>query len=126
MANISDSAVDPVMGGWINTNLIWAYILLIFGAGVAILFSIFQMVSDINQAKKGLMSIVFLGAVVLIAYLFASDEIPQFIGVQKHIDEGTLTPVIAKWIDTGLYITYILLGLAILSVAFSSVRRLFN
>ncbi|NLO03917.1 MAG: hypothetical protein GX126_16630 [Bacteroidales bacterium] len=126
MASISDNAADPAMGGWINTNLIWSYILLILGAGFALLFSVFHMITDIRAAKKGLMALVFVGAIVLIAYLFASDEIPQFIGVQKYIDNGTLTPVIAKWIDTGLIITYILLGLAILSIAFSSVSRLFK
>jgi uncharacterized protein involved in high-affinity Fe2+ transport len=106
--------------------LFWAYILLIFGAGVAILFALFHMVTDIHAAKKGLMAFVFLGAVLLIAYLLASDEIPQFIGVQKYIDNGTLTPMVAKWVDTGLYLTYILLGLAIISIVFSSISRIFK
>jgi hypothetical protein len=126
MANISENKVDPTMGGWINSNLAWAYILLIFGAGVAVLSGIFHMFTDINAAKKGLMALVFLGAVVLIAYLLASDEIPQFVGVQKYINDGTLTPGVAKYIDTGLYVTYILLGLAVLSIVFSSVSRLFK
>ncbi|MDD4756177.1 MAG: hypothetical protein PHG29_08860 [Prolixibacteraceae bacterium] len=126
MANISENQADPTMGGWINTNLFWAYILLIFGAGVAILFALFHMVTDIHAAKKGLMAFVFLGAVLLIAYLLASDEIPQFIGVQKYIDNGTLTPMVAKWVDTGLYLTYILLGLAIISIVFSSISRIFK
>jgi len=126
MANISENPADPAMGSWINSNLIWSYILLIFCAGVAILAALFHMITDIHAAKKGLMAFLFLGVVLLVAYLLASDEIPQFIGVQKYIDNGTLTTTIAKWIDTGLYLTYILLGLAILSIAFSSVSRLFK
>jgi len=126
MANISENKADPVMGGWINSNLLWAYILLIFGVGVIILAGLYHMITDINAAKKGLISLVFLGAVALVAYLLASDEIPQFVGVQKYIDNGTLTPQVAKLVDTGLYATYILLGLAILSIVFSSISRIFK
>jgi uncharacterized membrane protein YkvA (DUF1232 family) len=126
MVNISENEADPTMGSWINTNLVWTYILMAFGAGVAILANIFHMFTDIKAAKKGLISVVFLGAVAIVSYLLASDEIPQFIGVQKFIDDGTLTEQVAKLVDTGLYATYILIGLAVLSIAFSSVTRLFK
>ena len=123
MTNIGDET-DPVMGGWINTNLVWAYILFGICAGIAILAALFHMLTDIKAAKKGLLSIVFLGVVALISYLLASDEIPQFIGVQKFVNDGTLTTQVAKLVDTGLYATYILLALAILSIALSSVTRM--
>jgi len=126
MVNISENEADPTMGSWINTNLVWTYILMALAAGIAILASIFHMVADINAAKKGLISVVFLGAVALISYLLASDEIPQFIGVQKFINDGTLTEQVAKLVDTGLYATYILIGLAILSIAYSSVVNSFK
>ena len=59
-------------------------------------------------------------------YVFAVvlKEIPQFVGVEKFINDGTLTEGIAKLVDTGLYATYILLALAVLSVASSSVFKL--
>ncbi|SHI45211.1 hypothetical protein SAMN05444280_102131 [Tangfeifania diversioriginum] len=126
MVNISENEADPTMGSWINTNLVWTYILMAFGAGIAILASIFHMFTDIKAAKKGLISVVFLGAVALVSYLLASDEIPQFIGVQKFINDGTLTEQVAKLVDTGLYATYILIGLAVLSIAYSSVVNLFK
>ncbi|MGM0620230.1 MAG: hypothetical protein ACQETJ_04220 [Bacteroidota bacterium] len=126
MVNISENEADPTMGGWINTNLVWTYILMAFGAGIAILASIFHMFTDIKAAKKGLISVVFLGAVALVSYLLASDEIPQFIGVQRFINDGTLTEQVAKLVDTGLYATYILIGLAVLSIAYSSVANLFK
>jgi hypothetical protein len=65
-------------------------------------------------------------AVAVVSYLLASDTIPQFSGVQRFINDGTLTPQVAKMVDTGLYATYILIGLAILSILFSSVSRLFK
>ncbi|RIH66737.1 hypothetical protein D1164_03830 [Mariniphaga sediminis] len=126
MVNISENEMDPTMGSWINSNLVWAYILLVVGAGIAVLASLFHMFTDIKAAKKGLLSIAFLGVVALLSYLLASDAIPQFVGVQKFINDGTLTQQVAKLVDAGLYATYILLGLAVLSIAYSSLTRLFK
>jgi len=126
MVNISENEADPSMGSWINSNLIWTYILMAICAGIAILASLFHMVTDINAAKKGLISILFLGVVFVISYLLASDTIPQFIGVQKFINDGTLTPQVAKLVDTGLHAMYILLALAVLSIVFSSINRAFK
>ncbi len=126
MANIGDNDYDPTLGSWINTNLVWSYILLAVGAGIAIISGLLHMVSDMKAAKGGLIALAFLGAVALISYLMSSDAIPQFAGVQKFISDGTLTPSIAKLVDTGLHATYILLGLAVLAIAYSSVSRLFK
>ncbi|MDD2380714.1 MAG: hypothetical protein PHS40_05340 [Mariniphaga sp.] len=126
MVNISENEADATMGGWINSNLVWAYILMAVGAGIAVLSGIFHMATDMQAAKKGLISIVFLVAVALVSYLLASDAIPQFAGVQKFINDGTLTPNVAKLVDTGLFATYILLGIAILSIVASSVTRIFK
>jgi hypothetical protein len=126
MVNISENEADPTMGSWINSNLVWSYVLLAIGAGIAILAGLFHMATDMKAAKKGLISLVFLVAVAVISYLLASDSIPQFAGVQKFINDGTLTTQVAKMVDAGLYATYILLALAILSILFSSVNRLFK
>ena len=124
--NISDVDADPTMGRWINSNLIWSYILVAVGAGVAVLSGLFHMFTDKKAAKAGLISLGFMVVVVLVAYLLASPEIPQFIGVDKFLADGTLNEKVAKLTDTGLYATYILLGLAVLSVASSAVMRLFR
>src|SRR6056297_1419799 len=72
MVNISENEADPTMGGWINSNLVWTYILMAIGAGIALLAGIYHMVTDISAAKKGLISLVFLGVVVGVAYVLAS------------------------------------------------------
>ncbi len=127
MVNINEEIdTDPAMLSWVNSNLIWAYILVAFGAGVAILAGLYQTLSDKKAAKGGIISLAFLGAVALVSYLVASPEIPQFIGVDKFLNDGTLTTGIAKMVDAGLYATYILLAIAILSIASSSVMRLFR
>lgn len=127
MVNINEEIdTDPAMLSWVNSNLVWAYILIFFGAGVAILAGLYHTVTDKKAAKGGIISLAFMGIVALVAYLMASPEIPQFIGVDKFLNNGTLTAGIAKMVDAGLYATYILLALAILSIASSSVMRLFR
>ncbi len=126
MVNISENEADPTMGSWINSNLIWAYVLMVIGAGIAILAGIYHMVTDIKAAKKGLISLVFLAAIAIVSYLLASDQIPQFVGAQRFINEGILTPQVARLVDAGLYATYILLGLAVLSIVLAPVNRLFK
>jgi hypothetical protein len=56
----------------------------------------------------------------------ASDVMPQFIGVDRFIADGTLTPNIAKMVDTGLIATYLLFGLAIVSILWSSISQIFK
>jgi hypothetical protein len=126
MANISENDQDPTMGSWINTNLVWAYILVAVGAGVAIISGLVHMVTDKKAARGGLIALGALAVVVVISYSLASDAIPQFPGVEKFINNGTLTANVSKLVDTSLYATYILLGLAVLSIALSSVTRLFK
>ena len=124
IVNINEEVdTDPQMLTWVNSNLIWAYILVAVGAGVAVLSSLFHMFTDKKAAKGGIISIVFMGVVVLLAWLLASPEIPQFIGVDKFLADGTLNESVAKMVDAGLYATYILLALAVLAVASSSVMR---
>ena len=127
MVNVNEEVdTDPAMVSWVNTNLVWAYILVAVGAGVAVLAGLANMFTDKKAAKGGLISLVFMGGVLLISYLMASPEIPQFLGVEKFINDGTLNESVAKLVDTGLYATYILLGIAILSIAGMSVVRLFK
>ena len=127
VVNINEEVdTDPTMLNWVNSNLVWAYILVAFGAGVAVIAGLFHTVTDKKAAKAGIISLVFMGVVAFVAYLMASPEIPQFIGVDKFINDGTLNERVSKLVDTGLYATYILLVLAILSIAMSSVMRLFR
>lgn len=127
MVNIDETNdFDPVMLNWVNTNLIWAYILVAIGAGVAIVAGLINTVTDKKAARDGAISLAFLGGVALVSYLLASPEIPQFIGVNKFINDGTLTEQVAKMVDTGLYATYILLVISILSIAVFGVVRLFK
>lgn len=126
MTNISENDADPTMGAWINTNLTWSYILLGAGAVIAVVFALYNTFTDKAAAKKGLVALVFAGVILAISYVLASDAIPQFHGVQKFVADGTLDNSVSKWIGTTLYATYILLFLAIISIAVSAVSRIFK
>ena len=126
LANISKGDNSPILSSWINTNLSWAYILLGVTAALTILFSIYQMATDFRAAKQGLLGVGFIILLFFIAYLMASDEIPQFLGADKFVADGTLTSSSAKWIETGLYGTYLSFGIAVVSLIYSSVSRLFK
>ena len=124
MVNINGSNdADPAMLSWINTNLIWVYILGIAGASLAVFFGLFQTVTSAEAAKKGLISIGFLGGVVLIAYILASPALPKFIGVDKFIAEG-LNGRTMKLVDTGLIALYIMLGIAVMTFILGPIIRI--
>lgn len=123
IANISDNEQDPNMLSWLNINIIWVYILGIVGTCLAFFFAIYHTLTSKEAAKKGLISILFLAAVVLVSYLLSSPEMPNFIGAQKFIDGG-LTGQTIKLIDTGLIALYIMLAISVLVFIISPVIRL--
>lgn len=124
IANISDNEADPGMNSWLSTNLVWAYILLALSVVLLVGFAIYHMATNFEAAKKGLFSLLFMGSVFLISYIIASDKLPNFLGAQKFIDSGVITPTVMKWIDTGLIGTYIVLGISIASIVYASISRL--
>ena len=125
MSNIGDDN-DPTMGAWIDTNITWTYILLFAAIAAAVVFSLVQTFTDRKAAKRGLVGLVSVVVVVGISYLFASDKMPQFYGVEDFIADGTLTNTVSKWIDTTLITTYILLFLLIIATVAASVSRIFK
>lgn len=99
----------------INTNINWAIVLFVLSAATALLFSLGQMFSEKKKAVRALAVLAIFAVILLVSYFSASSEIPQFFGVEKFIAAG-LTETISHWIGTGLYVTYILFGGAILSI----------
>jgi hypothetical protein len=121
-ANISSNEQDPSMLSWLSKNLIWTYILLILSVVLLVGFGVIQLVSNFKESKKGMLAIVAMGVVVLVAYLLSTDAIPVFLGSEKFVEQGILTPKVSKWVDTGLYTTYVFFAISIISIVYSSVR----
>ncbi len=123
VSSISPDVKNATMGNWININLRWMYILLFLAVLLLIFFAVFQTISEFKEAKG---SLAWIGAIIvifLIAFLFSSKEYPTFFGVEKFIANGTITPNILRIIDTALFSTYFMFGLAVIALIYSSVSR---
>lgn len=105
-------------GEYIDWLLIWTYIL-VFGAFfVIIVMSLIGMLSSKKSALT-LLGVLALAAVIIFgAHAFASDTLPTFFGIESY----NLTLSVAKWVDTSLYVTYLLFGAAILGLGITAVR----
>lgn len=122
--NISEDVTDSTMNSWINANLNWTYILLGAATFIAVIFALIQTVTDKEAAKSGAIALVCAVVVIGIAYALASDAIPTFHGAKELVVNGELTATISKWVGATLYVTYILLGLIVASIAGFGVKSL--
>jgi hypothetical protein len=102
----------------------WAYILLIFAAIAALVFPMINIATDVKAIIR-LASILGTTAIlVLFSYfVLASDTTINILG---YTGTENSNPVILKWVGTSLFGTYLLFGLAILSILYSEVVKLFK
>lgn len=126
LANIDENKSDAAMDTWINANLYWAYILFGAAIGIALVMELITTATDKKASKNALIAFVFMGAVVGLSYMFSDSSIPQFYGVEKFVENGDLTTNVSKWIGTGLIATYILSGLAVMGIIWSSIAGIFR
>ncbi|MCF6184366.1 MAG: hypothetical protein L3J56_07025 [Bacteroidales bacterium] len=123
MLFVNASADNPK---WIVNSLTYTEVLLYIAVGAVVLFSLFNFILNlIARPKKALLSlipIVILGVVFLIAYSYASDKVlymPTYEGTDN-------VPGILKWSGAGLITAYIFFGLAILSILYAEIAKLFK
>ena len=110
---------EPVITGKI---LIWAAILVLLTAGLAVVFPIMHLISNPKSAKQFLFVLLGVAILIFIAYSLASNEVLEIPGYTgKDNVPGTL-----KFVGTGLFLTYILSGLAVLSILFSEISNYFK
>jgi hypothetical protein len=126
LANIDANQTDANMASWINANFYWTYILFGIDIGASLILEFANTLSDKKAGKNALIAILFMVVVVGLAYLFADSEIPRFYGVEKFVEDGTVNTNISKWIGTGLIATYILSGLAMVGILWSSISSIFK
>jgi hypothetical protein len=102
----------------------WAYILLAIALIAALLFPLITIVSDVKAILRLLAVVAGAAVLLLLSYfVFASDTPIDILGYTgtDNSDPGTL-----KWIDTGLFSTYIIFGVALLSILYFEVAKLFK
>ncbi|MFO7669562.1 MAG: hypothetical protein R6W31_07890 [Bacteroidales bacterium] len=123
-------SASEVLSGWellvwnrIDIALIWAYILLMLTALAAIIFPLITILGN----PKGLIRLALVlvgGAVlVLISYLMASGAPMEIIG---YTGTANSDPSTLKMVDTVLFVTYILFGIALASILYAIISKAFK
>jgi hypothetical protein len=102
----------------------WAYILLLITAIAAVVFPLIKIVTDVKAIVRLLVVLAGAGVLVLLSYfVFASDTPIDILG---YTGTDNSDPTTLKWIGTGLFTTYIIFGVALLSILYSEVAKLFK
>ncbi|MCG8409908.1 MAG: hypothetical protein MI739_01320 [Bacteroidales bacterium] len=116
---------DDVSGDPAFTNLYvgWAYALVGSAVGLSVIFPVIQMITNPKKAKKGLYGIVALAIVIFVAYAIASDELLGIINPELIQYDS---PATLKYAGMMLHSIYLLSGLAILSMIYSEIAKLFK
>ncbi len=111
---------------WITNSLTYTKVLLIFAVAAVVFFSLFNFIMNlISRPKKALLSLIpilVLGIVFFFAYSNASDEVlymPTYEGTDN-------VPGILKWSGAGLITAYIFFGLAVVSILYVEIAKLFK
>ncbi len=95
-------------------------VMLVAIVGITLLFSLYQLFTDLKALKQALIVIVLMAIVIGVSYGFASDK-AVVSGIGEALSQSAAE---SKWVGTGLYATYITGALAILSIVLSPVTKL--
>jgi hypothetical protein len=110
---------------WFRTDiaLIWAYILILLTLIASIVFPLIAVVSNTKALIRFALVLAGAAVLVVIAYLLSKDtpiDIIGYTGVDNK-DPGTL-----RMIDTVLFVTYMLFGMALASILYAIISRAFK
>lgn len=101
----------------INIGIYVTYFLIAVAVILTVFFSIFHIVQNLGKAKGALLGILFLVVIFVIAYFLSTSEVyPKF----------NIGPTASKWIGAGILSTFILIGLALVTVVYAEVAKLFK
>ena len=99
------------------------YILLALTLAIALIFPLIFMFTSFKNLIRTLGVLIGAAVLVGIAYSLASAtplQIPGYAGTDSS------DPIVLKLVDTGIFLTYFLLGLALLSIFYSEIVKAFK
>ncbi len=105
-----------------KTILLWAGILAGLTALLSLIFPIINMVTNPKAIKRTVITLVGVAVLIFIAWLLASDALLDM----PHYEGKDNVPKTLKLAGTGLFTTYILAGLAVLSILYSEIVKYFK
>jgi hypothetical protein len=130
VVDIVEVNLRDIMSGWeylvwyrTDILIIWAYVLIILTLIASIVFPLIHVISNPKALIRLVAVLVGAAVLVIISYLLASDKPLEIIG---YTGTDNSNPAILKMIDTILFVTYMLFGLALASILYAIVSRAFK
>ena len=108
------------MDNLINIGIIITYVMIGFATATTLIFGVKKMLSNTKNAKKTLYTILGLVLVCLVSYLIASDEVLQ------SYEKYKISASQSKNVGMGLLMFYILGSLAIASILYAELSKVFS
>jgi len=102
-----------------GTLMTFSIVFVLIATCLTLLFAAYTLVINRKKIKGVLIGVVGLGLTLAISYVIASDAVPSIIGYTNVI-----TPTEAKWVDTTLYMLYILLAVATLGIVATGINKI--
>lgn len=102
--------------------LVWAYILFFLTAGITVVFSLINFVVNPKGARKSIIALVAAAVIIFIAFMLSDDTVLNM----PFYDGKDNVPSTLKFVDTVLFTSYILVGLAFASIVWSAISRAFK
>ena len=99
----------------------WGYFLVIFTAVITILFPLAFLILNPKNSIKIFIALGLMVVLAIIAYSLADVGLTELKIEKLDTSAGT-----AKYVGAGLIFTYILAGLAVLSIIYASISKLFK
>lgn len=106
-------------GTFVGPILLWAEILLVIAAVLAVVLPVLYLIQNPQGAAKSLYGVVAIAVVVILAYLFSTAD-PITLASGKIVDNATELIVS----DMAIITTYICAGFAILSILGTEIYKL--
>jgi hypothetical protein len=130
MANQPVPSINEILSGWeylvwfrTDIALIWAYILVLITLIASIVFPLIAVISHPKALLRLLAVLAGAAVLVVISYVLSKDTPIEIIG---YTGTGNSDPGTLKMIDTVLFITYILFGMALGSILYAVISRAFK
>lgn len=128
--DVSEVNLKEIMSGyeylvWYRTDiaLIWAYILVLLTLIASVVFPLIAVFSNPRGLIRLVAVLVGAAVLVIISYAVSSDTPIDIIG---YTGTDNSDPATLKMIDTVLFVTYMLFGLALASILYAIISRAFK
>ena len=104
-----------------DTLIYWGYFLVIFTAVITILFPLAFLILNPKNSIKIFIALGLMAVIAIIAYSLSQGGISEL-----RLEKLETSAETAKYVGAGLIFTYILAGLAVVSIIYASISKLFK